>query len=64
MVVDKEALLSVIPGRPPSPAEFPPGCAFADRCSFAGDRCRLEDPASAVMSATHKVACWYPRGDR
>ncbi|GAA4969057.1 ABC transporter ATP-binding protein [Yinghuangia aomiensis] len=33
-----------IPGRPVSLAENPPGCAFAARCAFAEDRCRVETP--------------------
>ncbi|MEU4195810.1 dipeptide/oligopeptide/nickel ABC transporter permease/ATP-binding protein [Kribbella sp. NPDC026611] len=48
--------LAVIPGRPVDPARLPAGCAFADRCSFASDRCRDEDPP-----LVGQVACWHPQ---
>jgi peptide/nickel transport system ATP-binding protein len=31
-------------GRVPSLIDYPPGCAFADRCSFVTDRCREDVP--------------------
>ena len=31
-------------GRVPSLIDYPPGCAFADRCVFAIDRCREDIP--------------------
>ncbi|WP_170317217.1 oligopeptide/dipeptide ABC transporter ATP-binding protein [Acrocarpospora corrugata] len=39
------ARLESIPGRPPVLTAAASGCAFADRCSFAVDRCRNERPA-------------------
>ncbi|UMP04572.1 dipeptide/oligopeptide/nickel ABC transporter permease/ATP-binding protein [Amycolatopsis sp. EV170708-02-1] len=57
---DREASLAVIPGRPPEPDRVPNGCAFADRCPVATDRCRLEDPVLERVEAGHRVACWYP----
>ncbi|MGI9117570.1 MAG: ABC transporter ATP-binding protein [Gaiellales bacterium] len=38
------ARLVAIPGRPRSAFEAPTGCAFADRCPFAEDRCRAATP--------------------
>jgi oligopeptide/dipeptide ABC transporter ATP-binding protein len=35
----KLAELPVIPGRVPDLASLPPGCRFADRCPYAGERC-------------------------
>jgi peptide/nickel transport system ATP-binding protein len=32
--------LAAIPGAPPNLKQVPPGCRFADRCSFAKDECR------------------------
>jgi oligopeptide/dipeptide ABC transporter ATP-binding protein len=48
--------LAVIPGRPVDPARMPSGCAFAERCGFASDRCRDEDPP-----LVGQVACWHPQ---
>ena len=48
--------LAVIPGRPVDPARMPEGCAFAARCAFASDRCRVEDPV-----LIDQVACWHPQ---
>ncbi|MCF2528899.1 ABC transporter ATP-binding protein [Yinghuangia soli] len=45
-----------IPGRPVSLAEAPTGCAFADRCAFAEDRCRAEAPPLVTQGAV-SVAC-------
>ena len=45
------ARLAAIPGRPLSAFEAPPGCAFADRCPFAEDRCRGERPALEQFAA-------------
>ena len=55
--------LRAIPGRPPDPVDPPPGCAFAPRCRYARDRCRVETPPLvAADSADHRFACWYPVG--
>ncbi len=58
---DRDAPLAVIPGRPPEPDRVPTGCAFADRCPAATDRCRLEDPVLERVESGHRVACWYPQ---
>lgn len=54
--------LPTIPGRPPSPDEVGPGCAFAPRCSRATERCAVDDPDLVEIDglATHRVACWNP----
>jgi len=49
-----------IPGVVPTPFEPITGCAFADRCSRAGDRCRKEEPALNEIIKGHKVRCFYP----
>ena len=36
--------LAAIRGRPVSAFEAPPGCAFAPRCDYAEDRCRVQTP--------------------
>ncbi|WP_327589311.1 dipeptide/oligopeptide/nickel ABC transporter permease/ATP-binding protein [Nonomuraea sp. NBC_00507] len=51
--------LTQIRGVVPSPADFPAGCRFADRCPMATDVCRTETPV-LEGDATHVVACHHP----
>ncbi|MEM7306501.1 MAG: ABC transporter ATP-binding protein [Planctomycetota bacterium] len=44
---DPEAELASIDGQPPDLADLPPGCAFAPRCPYVGERCRSEVPPLA-----------------
>ena len=53
--------LPVIEGRLPDPVNRPAGCAFAERCSFATDKCRTEHPP-LVTQGDHSWRCWYPLG--
>ncbi len=57
---DREQPLVVIPGRPPEPDNYPPGCAFAPRCPRATDVCRRVDPELMPMGTAHRAACWHP----
>lgn len=34
------------------------GCAFADRCDLATDRCRTEKPPRITISEGHDAECW------
>jgi oligopeptide/dipeptide ABC transporter ATP-binding protein len=52
------ARLAAIPGMVPRPGRRPAGCAFADRCGRALDRCRAEVPPLAP--GAHGFACWNP----
>ena len=66
-----EALLSAVPvpdpriqrkriilsGDVPSPVNPPAGCRFHTRCPYAGQRCRVEEPAMKEVHAGHFVAC-------
>lgn len=56
--------LSTIPGRPPNLVDPSAGCRFADRCSYARERCRVEDPPLEATpdDPSHTFACWYPVG--
>jgi len=36
----KKQKLAAIPGAPPNLRQVPPGCRFADRCSYAQEQCR------------------------
>lgn len=62
MTSDRDTDLVVIPGRPPTLADMPPGCPFVDRCAFADDRCRSEMPPLEEIAPGRKVACWHPQG--
>ncbi|WP_238012913.1 dipeptide/oligopeptide/nickel ABC transporter permease/ATP-binding protein [Dactylosporangium sp. AC04546] len=53
--------LTQIRGVVPSPADFPAGCRFADRCPMATDVCR--DTAPALTGDGHAVACHHPALD-
>ncbi len=49
--------LRTIDGLVPSLSEMPPGCRFNNRCSYAGDVCVRQDPASSEVADGHRVAC-------
>ncbi len=49
--------LFTIPGMPPDLSKPLAGCSFAPRCEFAVDRCRIENPELAPVTATHAQAC-------
>jgi oligopeptide/dipeptide ABC transporter ATP-binding protein len=62
MATDPDRPLATIPGRPVTPADVPPGCAYAERCPLADARCRAEDPplvADPAVERSHLVACWH-----
>jgi peptide/nickel transport system ATP-binding protein len=56
----KRGRLREIPGRVPSLAELPTGCAFAPRCPRADDRTRSELPLLREVRPQHYVACFHP----
>ncbi len=53
----KGETLYSIPGLPPDVSRRIDGCAFAPRCEFAVDRCRVETPALAPIGPAHRQAC-------
>jgi len=58
---DSQALepsLHEIPGVVPNLIAPIAGCAFADRCDLAQDRCRLESPPFSEVLKDHFSACW------
>ncbi|MFG2595966.1 dipeptide/oligopeptide/nickel ABC transporter permease/ATP-binding protein [Streptomyces sp. NPDC048462] len=57
MDTDRSRPLSTIPGRQPAPGDVTDGCAFADRCSLATDRCATR-PELRTATDGHAVACW------
>ncbi|MGX7672545.1 dipeptide/oligopeptide/nickel ABC transporter permease/ATP-binding protein [Plantactinospora sp. DSM 117369] len=52
--------LTQIRGVVPSPADFPAGCRFADRCPMATEICRTEAPRLTGAVHGHAVACHHP----
>jgi len=46
----------VLEGEVPSPDQFYPGCAFAERCPLKEDRCITDRPELPPRS--HAAACW------
>lgn len=52
--------LTQIVGVVPSPADFPAGCRFADRCPVATDICRTDEPPVGRTQEDHLVACHHP----
>ncbi|MFI6942816.1 dipeptide/oligopeptide/nickel ABC transporter permease/ATP-binding protein [Streptomyces sp. NPDC050418] len=52
--------LTQIKGVVPSPADFPAGCRFADRCPLASELCRTTAPGLTGASRAHEVACHHP----
>jgi peptide/nickel transport system permease protein len=51
--------LTQIRGVVPSPADFPSGCRFADRCPMATQVCRDQTPV-LEGEGTHRFACHHP----
>jgi peptide/nickel transport system ATP-binding protein len=49
-----------IPGTPPDLLEPPGGCRFAQRCPFAEERCRQEEPPLLRVGGGRYSACHFP----
>jgi peptide/nickel transport system ATP-binding protein len=49
--------LVTIPGSPPDLSQLPPGCAFADRCRWAEDACRTQQPPAVELAPGHRARC-------
>jgi peptide/nickel transport system ATP-binding protein/oligopeptide transport system ATP-binding protein len=60
LAVDTERL-EAIPGQVPSPLNYPSGCHFRDRCSYAFDRCAQENPPLIKLGDGHRAACWIAK---
>ncbi|MDT0346048.1 dipeptide/oligopeptide/nickel ABC transporter permease/ATP-binding protein [Streptomyces litchfieldiae] len=52
--------LTQIRGVVPSPADFPPGCRFADRCPLADEVCATAVPETPAPGRLHLVSCHHP----
>jgi len=55
----RRARLQPIEGQPPDLTRLGAGCAFAPRCTFRVERCRVERPVLAPADGEgHVTACW------
>ncbi len=59
----RRGALTPIPGTVPADVGAVPGCAFADRCPLAFDRCHVERPDLRVLAAGHAAACHLATGE-
>jgi peptide/nickel transport system ATP-binding protein len=53
----KGARLETIGGAPPDLSALPPGCAFAERCSYANEACRQTAPEVVMLAPDHGARC-------
>ena len=62
---DRDVRLNPIPGTVPSAVDWPEGCRFRDRCSFAWERCAEFAPdLLPIDGASRRCArCWLVEGD-
>ena len=58
LAAPRDAPLADIPGTVPPPDQWPDGCAFAPRCAYADDRCRVEMPPVTAAGAV-RCACFH-----
>ncbi len=60
-VVAGRVELNSIPGQVPRLDQLGSGCAFAERCSRATEKCTRQ-PMSQSVGEHHQVLCWHPVG--
>ncbi len=56
--------LKPIPGMVPDPSSLPKGCPFENRCAFAQEICRSENPAVRQLDGEHTVRCHFVEGGK
>ena len=52
-----EGRLQTIEGNVPRITEKKPGCRFANRCPYATEKCKTEDPPMVMVGEDHMVRC-------
>ena len=57
-IKDRTARLKPIRGLMPDPSNLPKGCAFAERCDYATDKCREGRPSARWLTDSHFIACF------
>ena len=58
-----ERRLHPIEGLMPDPVSLPEGCKFCDRCRFALDKCKKENPEIVKLGGEHLVKCFRANED-
>ncbi len=58
-----ERRLHPIEGLMPDPVSLPDGCKFCDRCRFAIDKCKKENPEMVKLGGEHLVKCFRANED-
>ena len=53
----KGSRLETIGGAPPDLSALPPGCAFAERCSWATEACLATRPEPVLIALGHQARC-------
>jgi len=56
--LEKGARLQTIAGSPPDLTALPTGCAFAERCPQAQEKCLTARPENTWIDAAHRARCW------
>jgi peptide/nickel transport system ATP-binding protein len=57
LTAERLRTLATLPGEVPDPADPPPGCAFAPRCSLATAECLTSPPDPVPVEEGHLSAC-------
>jgi len=57
--LDDDQPLTPIKGNPPSLIDLPEGCAFSERCPYAGEQCSLSEPEMQLVEEGHYSACLF-----
>jgi peptide/nickel transport system ATP-binding protein len=57
LTAERGQTLATLPGEVPDPADPPPGCAFAPRCSLAIAECLTSPPDPVLVDEGHLSAC-------
>lgn len=58
-----EKRLHPIEGLMPDPMALPKGCNFCDRCRFAMEKCKTEEPPMTAAGGEHMVRCFRAMED-
>jgi oligopeptide/dipeptide ABC transporter ATP-binding protein len=56
--LDADVRLQPIRGEIPNLIDLPKGCAFLDRCDYAGQKCEESEPELEEVEDAHFGACW------
>lgn len=55
--VEEEKVRIRMDGEIPSPVDPPKGCRFQNRCQYATEKCKIEEPKLKLIDEDHFVAC-------